>query len=380
MTLLFKFCLKMNNEIKIISQLFTVSYIRIHISCRFSCSSNNMRMVVSNLVVVIFLVFLPAVFLSQPLASTPPAVIVTPSQLPLFRVVHVAQGVGPLTVKMSTALTTALNIPAVAFLRATRFFVVANFPPSNLRNIASVITAESTANNVTSVVLSVMDIIQSTRQYTQLILGYGYGIDGPEVSNGRLFTFSMPHELQLRSLLYSERSSLPAIAGWTYIRWVHAAVGLAAPNTQKQSPLPLETTMKYVRLMTTDSASSSSDAREIGIEEAIEINDIRAAKKPGPRPDQSYTLNFEHLYPPSGTDPLFVASGLYEIKLRSQQVGSTPSPPGTFQSHFTFRPLKSYLLTILLAGNSTTIAAGKNIQVLVVDDTGGTATMTNEIA
>jgi hypothetical protein len=51
-----------------------------------------------------------------------------------------------------------------------------------------------------------------------------------------------------------------------------------------------------------------------------------------------------------------------------------------FQSHFTFKPLKSYLLTILLTGNSTTIAAGTNIQVLVVDETGGTATIMNEIA
>eukprot|EP01035_Chromulina_nebulosa_P034200 gene34200-45871_t len=261
-----------------------------------------MRMVVSNPVIVIFFVFLPAILVSQPLA--PPVVITTP---PLFRVVHVAQGVGPLTVKVSTALTTAMNIPAVAFQRATRFFVVANFPPSNLRNIASVITAQQpagTANNATTgALLSVMDVFQAGRQYTQLFLGYGY--EG---------------STSLRSLLYSERSSLPAITGWTYIRWVHAAVGLAAPNTQKQSPLPLEASLKYARLMTTDSASTSSDEREIGIEEeAIESNDIRAAKKPGPRPDQSYSLNFGFLYPPSGTDPLSVASGPYEISLKSQQ-------------------------------------------------------------
>ena len=347
-----------------------------------------MRLVLLKPLFMIFLfLLLPAILLSEPLgAPTIVVVAVTPPQPVLFRVLHVAQGVGPLTVKVTTALTTALNIPVVAFLHATRFFAVASYS-SNLRNSASVITVtpastaptSTAANNSTSILLSALDVFQAGRQYTQLFLGYGY--EG---------------STSLRSLLFSERSSLPATTGYTYIRWVHAAVGLATPRSQPQSPLPLEAALKYVRLMTPGGSTStiSKNNNAVAVEEAAtETSDIRTAKKPaGPTPEERYTLNFEHLYPPSGSDPLSVASGLYEISLRNKGGPSLAAlgvlSPAVldsdgsviFKSHFRFQPLKSYLLTILLAGNSTTIAAGKNIQVLVVDEVGGTTTMMNEIA
>ena len=129
-----------------------------------------MQMVLSNpvIIAIIFFVFLPAVILSQPLAPPPPVIITPPPLQPaLFRVIHVAQGVGPLTVKVSNAAATALNIPAVAFRSATRFFVATNFPPSNLRNSAttSVITAAGAANNATGVLL--LSVITSSNAELQ---------------------------------------------------------------------------------------------------------------------------------------------------------------------------------------------------------------------
>ena len=360
-------CMKMkiNNYLLFYPQI--LSCIRIELS-------NRMVPAGFKHVLSVFITFLPAIFLSLAAAPVPPVEII-PLQLPQFRMVHTAQGVGPLSVRVTDAATmalkSALNIPAVAFLRATRYFAV----PYYSHNLSSITiqpaptVLRGTLANVSRTLLSIGDVFQVGRQYTQFILGAGY--EGPT---------------SLRSLIYSDRSPLPAALGWAYIRWVHAAVDPSPTDTiRMQAPLSFEASAKYVRLMIPVSPRTVEGEGET-VDNGVETNDVNTAKARGPPPVQSFTLTFGYLFPPTGADPLSVASGMYEISLRNKG-GSTsplppprPSPPAdkdggvVFRSYFKFQPLKSYVLTILLTGNKD------NLQVLVVDETGATSMMTNEIA